>query len=207
MTGPNDRFEVAAGRDRGLNICGIDEAGRGPLAGPVVAAAVMLDWTRVPDGLADSKKLNASRRDELRQALENNAMVGVGLASVEEIDRLNILQASLLAMRRAFDDLPIRPDHALVDGNKLPDLTCPAAAIVKGDDRVLSIAAASIVAKEVRDAIMRGLAEEHPGYGWETNMGYGTKAHRQALIELGVTAHHRRGFGPVRRLLQEPLML
>ena len=179
-------------------VCGVDEVGRGPWAGPVVAAAVMLDPGCIPDGLDDSKKVPAARREELAAALAGCARVGLGVASVEEIDVHNILQASFLAMRRAIQALAAeRIGLVLVDGNKAPDLGWPARAVIGGDGRCLSIAAASIVAKVARDRMMRQLADAHPGYGWETNMGYGVRAHAEGLARLGVTPHHRRSFKPV----------
>ncbi len=188
---------------RGLTrIAGVDEVGRGPLCGPVTAAAVVLDISRLPPGLDDSKKLTAARRAALAEALEGCAEISIAHASVEEIDRLNILAASHLAMCRAIEGLATLPDLALVDGNRLPrDLPCPGEAIVKGDGRSVSIAAASIVAKISRDAIMETLAQQHPGYGWERNAGYGTKEHKAALLNLGVTPHHRRSFAPIRNIL------
>ncbi len=191
----------------GGRVCGVDEAGRGPLAGPVVAAAVVLDARRVPAGLADSKKLAPARRDELARALAMCAQVGVGAASVAEIDRLNILQATLLAMRRAVAALPHPPDHALVDGNRLPDLPCPASAIVRGDERIASIAAASIVAKVVRDRLMRLLARRYPAYRWESNKGYGTADHLAALARLGASRHHRLSFAPVRGVMTQDIVV
>jgi ribonuclease HII len=183
-------------------VAGLDEVGRGPLAGPVTAAAVVLDPKRIPPGLNDSKKLSATRRATLAEAIHASAHVAIIHVSVEEIDSLNILQASLMAMRRAVAALPIAPGHALVDGNRLPEgLPCPATAVVKGDGRSVSIAAASIVAKQARDAIMAQLAADCPGYGWERNAGYPTKAHLEALKELGVTPHHRRSFAPIRNIL------
>jgi ribonuclease HII len=185
-------------------VCGIDEAGRGPLAGPVVAAAVILDARAIPDGLDDSKRLTAARREELIVAIEATAIVGVGQASVEEIATMNILQASFLAMRRAVAALNRRPALALVDGHMLPPgLGCPARAVVGGDGLALSIAAASIVAKVRRDRLMVALSQQFPGYGWETNMGYGTREHADALARLGVTPHHRRSFEPVHNILCE----
>lgn len=179
-------------------VAGIDEAGRGPWAGPVVAAAVILPAEGVPDGIDDSKRLPRERRAELYEQIQATATIGIGEASVEEIDVLNILEATMLAMRRAVEALETRPSHALVDGNRLPDLACPAQAIVKGDSRSLSIAAASIVAKETRDRTMRRLARTYPGYGWEHNAGYGTREHAWALQTLGPTPHHRQSFRPVR---------
>lgn len=184
-------------------VAGVDEAGRGPLAGPVAAAAVILDPAAVPPGLNDSKKLTAARRAALFEAIEASAQVSLAWASVEEIDRLNIRAASLLAMRRAVDGLGLRPAHVLIDGNALPDrLPCPATAVVKGDALSLSIAAASIIAKVARDRLMAELARKHPGYGWEANQGYPTQAHRDALQHLGLTPHHRRSFAPVYNILR-----
>ncbi len=191
-------------------VCGVDEAGRGPWAGPVVAAAVVLDPACIPEGLDDSKRLPPARRAELFAALCGCARIGVGVASVEEIDANNILQASFLAMRRALADLSrnlcldAALAHALVDGSHVPpDLGCPARAVVGGDARSLSIAAASIVAKVTRDRIMVALSQQFPGYGWETNMGYGVPAHAAGLARLGVTPHHRRSFLPVHKMLCE----
>ena len=185
-----------------LLIAGVDEAGRGPLAGPVTAAAVMLDRACFPQGLDDSKKLTAKARDRLFDEIMVSAQVSIGHATVEEIDELNILYASHLAMERAVAGLSQVPNHALIDGNMIPKaLMCPATALVKGDGRSLSIAAASIIAKVTRDRIMVDLAQQHPGYGWEKNAGYPTKLHREALIELGVTPHHRRSFKPVLNML------
>jgi ribonuclease HII len=201
--GPDYLFETrlfAAGARR---VAGVDEAGRGPLAGPVVAAAVILTADDIPDGLNDSKLLSAPRREALHARLLVCAEIGVGVASVEEIDTLNILRAAHLAMIRALDALhPVC--HALIDGNMLPrDIACAAEPVVKGDARCLSIAAASIVAKCVRDRMMMDLAQQHPGYGWETNAGYATPAHRRALENLGATPHHRRSFAPVHNILYQ----
>jgi ribonuclease HII len=184
-------------------VAGVDEAGRGPWAGPVVAAAVVLDAGSVPVGVTDSKQLSRARREALFAALRASARIGVGAASVAEIDRLNILAATLVAMRRAVDDLDVAPAHVLIDGNRMPELTCPATTVVGGDRRSLSIAAASIVAKVTRDRIMARLARRYPGFGWERNAGYGTAEHRSALDRLGVTPHHRRSFAPVARVLAE----
>ncbi|MFN3953942.1 MAG: ribonuclease HII [Pararhodobacter sp.] len=190
---------------RGLGaVAGVDEVGRGPLAGPVSAAAVVLDPACIPPGLNDSKKLSASARLRLAQAIRQGARWAVAHASVQEIDALNILQASHLAMRRALAALDPPADFALIDGNRLPrDLALPAQAVVKGDARCLSIAAASILAKVARDAIMADLAREWPGYGWQTNAGYPSAGHLAALQTLGVTPHHRRSFAPVRKMLCE----
>jgi ribonuclease HII len=201
---PDDRFEIAA-RNRGaLCIAGVDEVGRGPLAGPVTAAAVRLLPGRVPTGLNDSKKLTARRRDAIYDAIMDMCEVSIAHASVAEIDEINILRASHLAMVRALRGLPNPPDYALIDGNLLPrDLPCNAEAIIKGDALSISIAAASIVAKVTRDRLMVDLAQQHPGYGWEKNAGYPTKQHQQALLNLGVTPHHRRSFKPVHNILYQ----
>ncbi len=201
---PDFQHEAAAFA-RGLScIVGVDEVGRGPLAGPVVAAAVRLDPGRIPDGLNDSKRLTAARRQSLSVLLWQTAEVSVGQASVTEIDRLNILHASMLAMERAVSGLPTPADHVLIDGNRVPSaLQGCGAPIVGGDARCLSIAAASVVAKIWRDNLMVDLAQQHPGYGWERNAGYPTKEHRLALRNLGVTPHHRRSFKPVHNILYQ----
>lgn len=201
MNKPDFSFELNSNQSR---VCGIDEAGRGPWAGPVVASAVILNSAQIPDGLNDSKKLTAKRRDALFDVIKETAQVGVGIATVQEIDELNILQATFLAMRRAVEDLPQPPDYALIDGNKIPPhLSCNAEAIVKGDGRSLSIAAASIIAKVTRDRIMVTLAQQFPGYGWERNAGYGVKAHQEGLNRLGVTPHHRVSFKPIHKMLYQ----
>jgi len=187
----------------GSRVCGVDEAGRGPLAGPVVAAAVILYADKLPEGLNDSKKLSARRRDALFEALHTVADIGIGEANVEEIDRLNILQATLLAMQRAVKALP-SPNTlclALVDGNQRAPLPCPQQTLVGGDARCLSIAAASIIAKVTRDRYMQAAAIDYPGYGFERHAGYGTAAHLEALERLGPTPLHRRSFAPVQRVL------
>lgn len=197
-------------------VIGLDEAGRGPWAGPVVAAAAWLDPERCPAelrrGLDDSKRLSPARRAALLELLEHSAArgaaaLGLGAAGVAEIDDVNILQATLRAMTRAAADLTARsgraPEAALVDGNRLPELPCPAEAVVGGDGLSLSIAAASILAKVTRDRHMAVLARAHPGYGWERNQGYGTAEHRAALARLGVTPEHRRSFRPVREALKD----
>lgn len=182
-------------------ICGVDEAGRGPLAGPVVAAAVILDPTCPIDGLNDSKKLSAKRREALAVAIRAKALAwAVAEASVEEIDTINILQASLLAMRRAVDGLVLRPEKALIDGNRCPELACPAEAIIGGDGKVASIAAASILAKTVRDAGMLALHADYPMYGFDRHMGYPTAFHLQALRAHGPSPVHRRSYAPVAQL-------
>ncbi len=203
-TAPDDSFERSL-QDRGyLRVAGVDEVGRGPLAGPVTAAAVVLNLSDVPDGLNDSKKIAARRRDQLAGALYACAEVSVAHATVEEIDRLNILRASHLAMERAVAGLNLPPDALLIDGKLIPaGLSLPAEALVKGDARSVSIAAASIVAKVCRDKIMVELAQQHPGYGWETNAGYPSKSHKAALQNLGVTPHHRRSFKPVHNILYQ----
>jgi ribonuclease HII len=183
---------------RGLFVAGVDEAGRGPLAGPVVAAAVVLPREVVVEGAGDSKQLSPARREELFHRIRALALcVGVGAASVREIDGLNILRATTLAMRRAISRLPQPPGQVAVDGLPVKDLGWDHEALVGGDARVHSIACASIVAKVVRDRLMRRLAARYPGYGWESNMGYGTAGHREALTALGPTPHHRRSFGGV----------
>lgn len=203
-TFPDMSFEDAA-RARGLGlIAGVDEVGRGPLAGPVTAAAVILDPARVPEGLADSKQLTEKRRNALYDEIFAVATVSIAHATVEEIDQINILRASHLAMERAVAGLACQPDHLLIDGNMIPrGLTVSAEAIVKGDARSLSIAAASIVAKVCRDRLMVDLAQQHPGYGWEKNAGYPSPAHKEALRNLGVTPHHRRSFKPVHNILYQ----
>jgi len=183
--------------------CGVDEAGRGPLAGPVVAAAVILDPTRPIDGLNDSKKLSAKRRAALAIEIRSKALAwAVAEASVEEIDRINILQASLLAMQRAVDALGVQPSQALIDGNRCPPLSCPAQAIIGGDGLVASIAAASILAKTHRDAGMFELHAIYPQYGFDRHMGYPTAIHLAALREHGVSPVHRRSYAPVAKLIR-----
>ncbi len=204
MDGPDFSLEQRA-LERGFaRVAGIDEVGRGPLAGPVTAAAVIFDPGNVPEGLNDSKKLTARKREALHDRIVDAAQVSVAHASVEEIDEMNILRAAHLAMTRAIDGLPHPPDYALIDGNMIPHgLTLPAEAVIKGDARSASIAAASIVAKIRRDRIMMDLAQQFPGYGWETNAGYGSKRHMDALANLGVTPHHRRSFKPVHNILYQ----
>jgi ribonuclease HII len=189
-------------RAHGGVVAGVDEAGRGPLAGPVVAAAVALDPNHIPAGIGDSKALSAKVRERLHGELLASAHVGVGQASVEEIDRLNIYHATHLAMARAVDALPIRPDLVLVDGNRAPKWAWPCRTIVGGDAVCLSVAAASIVAKVVRDRIMIELHAAHPEYDWASNMGYGTVTHRAALARFGATPHHRRTFAPVAEIIK-----
>ncbi|WP_417519413.1 ribonuclease HII [Minwuia sp.] len=192
-------LEQAARRRLKGPVAGVDEAGRGPIAGPVVAAAVVLPETLDFSGLNDSKKLSASRRQTLAALVLQHADVGIGLASVAEIDRLNILQATMCAMRRAIGNLAREPVFALIDGNRIPEnLPCVAESLVKGDGHEMCIAAASIIAKTHRDKIMCDLALEYPGYGWDVHAGYPTLAHREALKTLGPSPHHRRSFRPVR---------
>ena len=201
-TAPDYEYERLATLQGACRIVGVDEVGRGPLCGPVTAAAVWLDPAALPAGLADSKRLNAQARERVFTAIMARADVGIGHAAAAEIDQINILQATYLAMQRAIAALRTPPDHLLIDGNRLPPaLPCPAQAIVKGDGRVLSIAAASIVAKVTRDAIMADLALRYPGYGWEVNAGYPTKRHKNAIADLGVTPEHRRSFAPIRKIL------
>ena len=188
----------------GTIVAGVDEAGRGPLAGPVVAAAVVLSVSYPIDGLADSKTLSALRREALAVQIRAHASAwALGMASVEEIDRLNILQATLLAMQRAVQGLAMTPELVLVDGNRAPRLACPVRTVVRGDALVKSISAASILAKVARDAILQDLDGEYPGYGFAVHKGYPTAAHQRALETLGPSPVHRRSFGPVRRLLLE----
>jgi len=203
--GPDFTMETALAARGFARVAGVDEVGRGPLCGPVTAAAVILDPACLPAGLNDSKKLSAARRTALAEEIRATAPGwAVAHASVAEIDRLNILRASQLAMLRALAALDPPPGFALVDGNRLPaGLPCPAEAVVKGDGRAASIAAASILAKVVRDGIMVDLAQQHPGYGWDRNAGYPTKDHLQALRNLGVTPHHRRSFRPVHNILYQ----
>jgi RNase HII (EC 3.1.26.4) len=194
------------------SVCGIDEAGRGPWAGPVVAAAVIFpDYTQVPQEIVsrlnDSKKLSAKQRDFIFAALTDleqpSCYYGIGLATVQEIDQLNILQATLLAMQRAYQGLSHPINHALVDGISAPKLPCKIHCLPKGDGLSCSIAAASIIAKVTRDRLMHALAITYPHYGWDKNAGYGTKLHQAGLAQWGVTEHHRRSFAPIKALLQK----
>lgn len=204
MEQPDDSLETSARAKGFLRIAGVDEVGRGPLAGPVTAAAVVLDMATLPSGLNDSKKLSVKKRATLAAEIWASAEVAVAEASVEEIDSINILRASHLAMERAVAALDPAPDYLLIDGNLIPrDLSIPAEAVVKGDGKSVSIAAASIIAKETRDSLMVDLAQQFPGYGWERNAGYPSKQHREALVELGVTPHHRRSFKPVHKILYQ----
>jgi len=183
-------------------VCGIDEAGRGPLAGPVVAAAVILDRRKIPrrlrSELDDSKKLSAEEREEFALMIRQCAVrIGVGAASVREIERINILQATFVAMRRALLRLGLMPDIALIDGNQPPPLPCAVKTVIGGDGLSLSIAAASVIAKTTRDKLMHALALRYGGYGWTTNVGYATEEHRAAILTLGPTRHHRMSFAPL----------
>jgi ribonuclease HII len=198
---PDFNYEISLG---GL-VAGADEAGRGPIVGPVVAAAVILDPDNIPVGINDSKKLSHAKRESLFEIIKNSAIsYAIASASAEEIDNINILQASLLAMQRAVSGLHISPTHALIDGNKLPTLLpCPATFLIGGDAKSLSIAAASILAKVTRDRMMTELAGKYAGYGWERNAGYPTAEHLSALTRLGITPHHRRSFRPVREMMEQ----
>jgi len=203
---PDLTFEKEACADGHQVIAGIDEAGRGPWAGPVVAGAVVFKPDSIPAALRrdldDSKKLKPVDRERLFEGLHLVARIGVGVAEVSEIDDINILQATLLAMGRAVDDLGgPAPDFALVDGNKAPALACLVRTVVKGDGLSLSIAAASIIAKVTRDRIMMDLDRRYPGYGWARNAGYGTPEHQTALARLGITPAHRRSYAPIRKIL------
>lgn len=209
---PSFRHEKRCAEAGAILIAGIDEVGRGPLAGPVVAAVAVIDRTLAKRKLLrlidDSKKLTPEQREDAYAAILESGVVryAVGEASVEEIDAINILQATFLAMRRALQAMAEQPDLVLIDGNRVPpELGCRAETIVGGDARSYSIAAASIIAKVTRDRYMRSLAVSFPGYGWETNVGYARPEHMAALNRLGPTAHHRRTFAPVLRLLEPPL--
>lgn len=208
---PDLTHERALIAEVGAPVAGLDEVGRGPWAGPVVACAVLLPDAADPVGgldkdvfaaLDDSKKLKEAKRDQLSAWLSEHVDYGFGEASVEEIDELNILQASLLAMRRAAGAMKQAPACALVDGNRDPRLGIPTRLVVKGDSASIAIAAASVLAKVKRDRLMKSLAETFPGYGWDSNMGYGTKAHQHGLDHHGVTPHHRKSFAPIKARLQ-----
>ncbi|MFP3384614.1 ribonuclease HII [Tritonibacter sp. SIMBA_163] len=204
MDYPDFSLEEAALNRGYLRIAGVDEVGRGPLAGPVTAAAVVLNLADIPAGLNDSKKLSAKKRVAVESEIQARADWAVAHASIEEIDNHNILRASHLAMERAVAALDPLPDYLLIDGNLIPrGLSISAEAVVKGDGRSVSIAAASILAKEARDRVMVDLAQQFPGYGWEKNAGYPSKQHRDALVKLGVTPHHRRSFKPVHKILYQ----
>ncbi len=202
-SGPRATFELEAVSIRltGGPVAGIDEAGRGPLAGPVVAAAVVLDPDNIPPGIADSKLLDADVREDLYGKIMATSKVGVGIASVARIDRINILQATLWAMAQAVKALDPAPRLALVDGNRPPRLKCETRCIVQGDSKCLSIAAASIIAKVTRDRLMIALGKSFPAYGFERHKGYSTPEHQAAIERLGVTPHHRRSFRPVQLAL------
>ncbi len=199
--GPDYSLEEAAHAKGFTCIAGVDEAGRGPLAGPVVSVAVIFDAGAIPDGLNDSKKLSAARRAALYDEITAQAVaVSFAVGDVARIDEDNILNATMWSMAEAVRGLEVAPDHVLIDGNRAPALACSVRTVVKGDARCLSIAAASIIAKVTRDQIMHGLADKHPAYGWERNMGYGTREHLEALARHGPTPHHRRSFKPVSQL-------
>jgi ribonuclease HII len=199
---PHYKFESRVLAERGGPVAGIDEAGRGPLAGPVVAAAVIFEKRRIPKGLNDSKQMTAEARENAYRRIMEVAFVGLGEANVDEIDLVNIRQATHLAMARAVRALSLPPTFALVDGNDPPPLPCPCDTIVDGDAKSVSIAAASIIAKVTRDRLMAGLHAEFPSYGWLTNKGYGTEEHLKALNLLGPCIHHRRSFAPVYQILR-----
>jgi ribonuclease HII len=189
----------------GTIVAGVDEAGRGPWAGPVVASAVILNPDNIPAGINDSKKLSEKKRIMLYQEIINSSQVGIGIVSVQDIDKLNILQASLLAMQIAVNNLPVIPDMALIDGNKTPDLQCKSKAIINGDSLSLSIAAGSIIAKVTRDNIMQDLDKQFPQYDWKNNSGYGTKKHQEAINNHGITIHHRISFKPIKNIIQKTI--
>lgn len=190
--------------EAGEVVCGVDEAGRGPLAGPVFAAAVILDPSKPIAGLRDSKKLSASRRDQLAPLIQRDALAwSIAQCSAAEIDELNILQATMLAMRRAIEGLSVVPTLALIDGNRCPVTTVRTEAIIKGDDKVVEISAASILAKTARDTLLREMHTRYPQYGFDQHKGYPTALHLARLREYGVTPEHRRSFAPVRELLSE----
>ena len=194
---PSYKFD----QDYETPIIGVDEVGRGPLAGPVISAAIILNKEKIPEGINDSKKLSKKKREFINEELISQHSFAIGIASVEEIDKINILQASLLAMKRAVLNLNIKPQTILVDGNKLPDLEYNMYPIIKGDSKSISIAAASIIAKVYRDKLMQDLSLQYPGYYWEKNSGYGTKQHLLALNNLGVTPIHRKSFAPIYNML------
>ncbi len=195
---PDLSIEIVAG---GI-VAGVDEAGRGPWAGPVVAGAVILDQKNIPNGINDSKKLSAIKREKLYEEILQSARTGVGISTVEEIDKYNILEATKLAMQRAVSMLGSDMTLVLVDGNKSPSLPFPTKTVIGGDAKSLSIAAASIIAKVTRDRVMLDLGRTHPEYGWEKNSGYGTKYHIEALAKYGITIHHRKTYKPIRELLE-----
>ncbi len=198
---PTFELEAAELQLHGGPVAGVDEAGRGPLAGPVVAAAVILDPERIPDGINDSKVLDEETREILYVRIRATSIVGVGIADVKRIDRHNILGATLWAMAQAVGQLAVTPKMVAIDGNRAPKLRCPARTVVKGDARCLSIAAASIIAKVTRDRLMVELGAKVPGYGFERHKGYSTPEHHDAIRRLGVTVHHRRSFRTVQLAL------
>ena len=183
------------------NIAGVDEAGRGPWAGPVYSAIVILNRNCIPEGINDSKKISEKKRIKLYKEILINHKYGIGSASPDEIDQLNILEATFLSMRRALENLIIKPDYILVDGNLSPNFNIPHESIIKGDSVSMSIAAASIIAKVERDKFMLNIDNEYPEYKWKKNKGYGTKDHQNALNAHGVTKHHRKSFSPIRKIL------
>jgi len=206
---PDFSLEEGLGLSTSAVIVGVDEVGRGPLAGPVTAAAVFFDRQKITSDLLtkidDSKKIAQKKRATISKQIESIAIIGIGWASSGEIDQLNILEATMLAMQRAIFSLQqqiiLDPDYILIDGNKVPRLDFPSKAIVRGDEKSLSIAAASIVAKSKRDAFMTSLSKLYPGYGWEKNAGYGTREHLAAIEREGITVHHRRSFKPIANYL------
>ena len=199
---PNFKIEQDLISNGCSTIAGVDEVGRGPLAGPVTAAAVILDPLNIPENLNDSKVLSSKKREKLFDELKSSSIFAIAHVSPKEIDKLNILQASLLAMVNAVSNLKVTPNHILIDGNKVPErLVGQATAVVKGDSKVLSIAAASIIAKVTRDKLMRDLDSEFPVYGWAKNAGYPTKCHMNAIVKYGVTPYHRRSFRPIYNIL------
>ena len=202
---PDYSFENQAKKNGDKIVCGIDEAGRGPWAGPVTAAAVVLDPALLSyellNQLDDSKKIKRAQQKAIFDEIHLKIIYGIGQASVEEIDDINILQATFLAMRRALKALGVFSGQALVDGNRLQSLNCSSEAIIKGDSKSYTIAAASIIAKVTRDLNMVVLSQQYPGYGWERNSGYGTKEHQAALVSIGVTSAHRKSYAPIRKIL------
>ena len=201
LSTPDFSFELAAIKNGHTLISGIDEAGRGPWAGPVVATAVILDRSNIPAGLNDSKKLTHEKREALFDPIINSSHVGIGIVSAAEIDAINILQATYLAMKRAVQNLKTKPTLALVDGNRAPPLTCKVETIIKGDAKSLSIAAASIIAKVTRDRMMIEMEKQFPGYDFALHKGYGTAKHASALALLGPCIEHRKSFAPIKALL------
>ena len=200
---PDFSFETTHFKAGHLLVAGVDEAGRGPWAGPVVAAAVILDPTNIPDGLNDSKKLNEARREELFDKIQATSETAIGIIEADEIDRINILQATMKAMSTAIADLPRSPTIALIDGNRAPVLDCLSETIKKGDALSLSIAAASIIAKVTRDRLMKYLDNQFPGYEFSRHKGYGTVIHAKALANLGPCPQHRKSFAPIKALLAD----